>query len=123
MRSILETDLIATAHAWDAAMVSNDAAAIGRFMTDDWIIVGADGSVEGKARLLSLIASGDLTHDVMTSEEFTVRIYPDVAIVIAKGVSGGEFKGARFRETERASNVFIRRDDTWICVLTHLAKL
>ena len=42
-------DLVEVAHAWDRAMTTNDAAAIGRFMADDWIIVGSDGSVtEGR---------------------------------------------------------------------------
>lgn len=104
-------------------MTTNDAEAIGRFMADDWIIVGPDGSVDGKDGFLSLIASGDLTHDVMTSEDLMVRIYGDSAILIARGVSGGAFKGQAFRETERSSNVFVRRNGQWICVMTHLSKI
>ena len=118
-----ETELIEAAHAWDKAMVANDAQAISRFMADEWVIVGPDGSVNAKNGFLSLVASGELTHDVMTSEDVMVRMYGDTAIVIAKGVSAGNFKGQRFRETERASNVFVRRDERWQCVLTHLSKL
>jgi ketosteroid isomerase-like protein len=118
-----EADLIESAHAWDQAMVDNDAAAIGRFIADEWTIVGPDGSVNGKTGFLSLIASGDLTHDVMTSEDLTVRVYGETGIVVAKGISAGHFKGERFRESERASNVFVRRDERWQCVLTHLSKL
>jgi ketosteroid isomerase-like protein len=118
-----EAELSATAHAWDRAMTTNDAEAIGRFMAEDWIIVGPDGSVDRKDRFLSLIASGDLTHDVMTSEDLMVRLYGDTALLIAKGVSGGTFKGQAFRDVERSSNVFVRRDGQWICVMTHLSKI
>ncbi len=118
-----ETEIVATVHAWDEAMISNDPAAIGKFMAEDWTIVGSDGSVNGRELLLSLIARGELTHDVMSSEDLIVRLYGDSAVVIAKGVSGGTFKGQPFREIERSSNVFVRRDGGWLCVLTHLSKL
>jgi ketosteroid isomerase-like protein len=118
-----ETEIVATVHAWDEAMISNDPAAIGKFMAEDWTIVGSDGSVNGKELLLSLIAGGELTHDVMSSEDLIVRLYGDSALVIAKGVSGGMFKGEPFREIERSSNIFVRRDGGWLCVLTHLSRL
>src|SRR5688572_21026182 len=72
-----EAELIAAIHAWDRAMISNDPVAIGQFMADDWVIVGPDGSVDGKERFLALIASGDLSHDVMESHELRVRLFGD----------------------------------------------
>ena len=118
-----ETEIVATVHAWDDAMISNDPAAIGKFMAEDWTIVGSDGSINGKELLLSLIADGELTHDVMSSEDLIVRLYGDSGVVIAKGVSGGTFKGQPFREIERSSNVFVRQNSRWVCVLTHLSRL
>lgn len=118
-----EQEVIAAATAWDQAMVGNDAKAIGAFMGEEWVIVGQDGSVTGKAAFLALIASGDLTHDVMSSDEMEVRVYGDTAVVIARGSSGGAWKGQRFLEHERGSNVFVRRDGRWVCVLTHLSTM
>jgi ketosteroid isomerase-like protein len=116
-------ELIRLAHAWDRAMVENDADAIGRFMADDWVIIGADGRVGDKATFLELIASGALRHDVMESEELNVRVYGDAAVVIARGVSGGTYRGQAFRELERSSNVFVRQDGAWRCVSTHLSRI
>jgi ketosteroid isomerase-like protein len=118
-----EADLRGVMAAWDEAMISNRAATIERFIADEWIIIGPDGSVSGKDRLLSLIASGDLKHEIMTSEDLIVRPYGDNAVVIAKGISSGTFQGEAFRETERSSNVFVRRNGRWVCVLTHLSKM
>ena len=118
-----EAELIALAHAWDRAMVGNDADAIGRYMADDWIIVGSDGSIGEKAGFLALIASGTLTHDVMTSEDLRVRVYGDTAVMTARGVSGGRYQGRPFRDTERSSSVFVRQGGEWRCVLTHLSRL
>lgn len=118
-----EAELVAVAHAWDRAMMENDSDAIGRFMADDWIIVGSDGSIGEKAGFLALVASGALTHDVMTSEDLRIRVYGDTAVVTARGVSGGRYQGRAFRETERSTSVFVRQEGEWRCVLTHLSRL
>jgi ketosteroid isomerase-like protein len=115
--------LIATAREWDRAMVENDAEAIGAYMADDWTIVGPDGSVGDKATFLALVASGTLSHDVLESHDLDVRVYGDAAVVVARGVSGGRYRGQKFREVERSSCVFVRQDGQWKCVLTHLSRL
>lgn len=118
-----EAELIACMEAWDRAMVANDADAIGRYMTDDWAIIGPDGSVGGKERFLELVRSDDLTHDVMETHEPSIRIYGDVAVVVARGVSGGAYRGEPFYLIERVSCVFVRQKGGWRCVLTHLSQI
>jgi ketosteroid isomerase-like protein len=118
-----EAELIAAMEAWDHAMVANDPDAIGSFMSDDWAIVGPDGSVGGRERFLELVRSGDLMHDVMETHEPDIRFYGDVAVVIAKGASGGAYRGVPFHLVERVSCVFVRREGRWSCVLTHLSQL
>jgi ketosteroid isomerase-like protein len=121
--SKIEEELIGVAQAWDRAIVQNDADAIGHFMADDWTIVGSDGSMFDKATFLGLIRSGALSHNVMESEGFHVRIYGNSAVVIARGSSGGTYKGQPFHEFERSSCVFVRQEGRWQCVLTHLSRL
>src|SRR5262249_4298382 len=116
-------ELIGVVNEWDRAMVENDVEEIGQFMADDWTIIGADGSVGDKATFLELVKSGTLSHDLMESEDFQVRVYGDTAIVTALGVSGGKYQGQAFREVERSSCVFVRHEGRWRCVLTHLSRL
>lgn len=123
MNDATRLELVTAIDAWDRAMVANDAEAIGRYMAEDWAIVGPDGSVGGKARFLDLIRSGQLTHDVMESHDVDVRCYGEMAVVIARGVSGGTYSGERFHLVERVSSVFRRSDGGWVCVLTHLSLL
>jgi len=123
MGSNVEQELIAVAHDWDQAMVENDAAAIRRYMADDWIIIATDGRVIDKTTFLGVVKSGVLTHDVMTSEDFRIRVYGDTAVVTARNVSGGKYQGQPFREVERSSSVFVRQGGQWRCVLTHLSRL
>jgi ketosteroid isomerase-like protein len=116
-------ELLRVIEEWDRAMVTNDAGAIGRYMSEDWTIVGPDGSVGGKARFLELVRSGALTHDVMESHDVDLRLYGDTGVAIARGISGGTYQGERFHLVERVSCVFVRDEGTWRCVLTHLSRL
>jgi ketosteroid isomerase-like protein len=116
-------ELLRVARAWDQAMVANDPEAIGSFMAEDWKIIGPDGSVGDRETFLALVRSGDLMHDVMTTEDADIRIYGSVAVVIARGVSAGSYRGQRFHETERSSCVFVKQAGSWRCVLTHLSRL
>ena len=116
-------ELVAVTQEWDRAMVENDAEAIGRYMADDWVIVGSDGQVGDRATFLALVKSGTLSHDVMESHDLDIRVYGDTAVVLARGISGGKYQGRPFREIERVSCVFIRTDGRWRCVLTHLSRL
>lgn len=104
-------------------MIGNDPDAIGAFMAEDWVIVGPDGAVNGKAGFLALVASGELTHDVMTTRDMQVRVYGQTAVTVASGTSGGRFRGSPFLLTERVSCVFVEQDGRWVCVLTHLSSL
>ena len=123
MRDKTEEELIALSNEWDLAMVRNDADAIGRYMADDWTIVGPEGSMIDKATFLGLVKSGTLTHDVMESEDFRIRSYGSTAVVLARVVSGGKYQGQAFREVEQSSNVFVKQQGQWKCVLTHLSRL
>ena len=118
-----EQELLMVVRDWDVAMVQNDADAIGRYMAEEWIIVGSDGSTSDKQTFLSLIREGILSHDVMRSDDPSVRVYGNAAVITALGVSAGMFQGRAFREVERQSNMFVREGLQWRCVLTHLSRV
>lgn len=108
---------------WDRAMTENDPESIGRFMADDWVIVGSDGSVDDRGRFLALVESGELTHNVMETHDMEVRVFGSTAVTLATGISGGHYRGEAFLLKERSSCVFVRQGGTWRCVLTHLSSL
>jgi ketosteroid isomerase-like protein len=119
----VDEELLSVVAEWDRAMVANDPEDIGRYMADDWTIIGPDGNVGGKANFLDLVKSGVLTHDVMESHDVQVRVYGDTAIVIARGISGGKFHEQTFYLVERVSCVFVRQSGQWRCVSTHLSLI
>ena len=105
------------------AIVANNAKAIERFVTDDWIIVNADGRIVEKDRFLAVVKSGTLTHDTMKLDEPRVRIYGETAVVTGCATSAGKSMGAAFKTLERSTDVLIRVDGQWRCVLTQLTPI
>ena len=69
---------------FERAVVSNDAAAAGRLLADDWTIVGPDGRIIDRSRFLEVIKSGALSHEKMESDDVRVRIYDNAASVTAQ---------------------------------------
>src|SRR4029450_9379963 len=117
-----EEELLKLEKAFAEAIVSNDLEAIGRLVTDDWIIIDSDGGIVDRTRFFEVIKSGALTHEMMESEDFRVRVYGDSAVVTGVTRTKGKFMGQEFSTQERVTDVFVKRDERWQCVLTHLTR-
>jgi ketosteroid isomerase-like protein len=118
----MEEELLKIEEAFAEAIVRNDVDGIRRLVGDEWVIVDPNGEIVDRTRFFEVIKSGALTHDMMESEDFRVRVYGDSAVVTAVTRTKGKFMGQEFSTQERATDVFVRRDGRWQCVLTHLTR-
>jgi ketosteroid isomerase-like protein len=118
----MEQEILKLEKEFTEAIVKNDAGAIEQFLSDDWIIIDPDGGVIDKSRFLGVIKSGALTHEMMESDGVRVRVYGDCGVLTALTRSKGKFAGHEFTTRERATDVFVRRDGRWRCVLSHLTR-
>jgi ketosteroid isomerase-like protein len=116
----MEQELLKVEKEFTDGIVKNDPEAIGRVVTDDWIIINADGGIIDRERFLEVISSGALTHEMMQSDDVRVRVYGDSAVVTALTRTKGKFMGHEFSTQERSTDVFVRLDEEWRCVLTQL---
>lgn len=114
-------ELIAASDDWARAIVSNDAQLIARFAAPDWVIV-SDSGISPRDAFLAVVASGDLTHSAMDRlDEPRIRVYGDTAVLTARVTNTAHYGGHRFDADEWTTDVFVRREGRWQCVLTHLA--
>ena len=120
--SHVEEELLKIENEFAEAIVRNDLEGIGRLVADDWIIIEPDGGIVDRARFFEVIKSGALTHEMMESEDLRVRVYGDCAVVTAITRTKGKFMRQEFSTQERATDVFVKRDGRWQCVLTHLTR-
>ena len=118
----MEEELLKLEEQFAEAIIENDPGAIERLLTDDWIIINADGGIIDKERFLGVIKSGTLTHEMMESDNMRVRVYGDSAVVTALTRTKGKFMGQEFSTHERATDFFVRLNGQWRCVLTQLTR-
>lgn len=107
---------------FEQAVIKNDSDAVGQFLTDDWIIINPDGGVIDKARFLSVIRSGTLTHEQLDSDDVRIRAYGDTAIATALTRTKGKFMGQDFTTQERATDVLVKKDGRWQIVFSQLTR-
>jgi ketosteroid isomerase-like protein len=122
-KSACESEVLRVEAAWSRALETNDVPGIGEHAAEDWVIVGAQGSITTRAQFLAVVTSGDLVHDQMTFDPDIVRIYGDTAVLSCIVRSGGTWKGQRFLTHERSTDVFVRQGGRWRCVFTQLTAL
>src|SRR6476469_768230 len=119
----MEDELFRIEEAFAEAIVRNDLESIGRLVADDWVVIDPNGEIVDRARFFEVIKLGALTHDTMESEDLRVRVYGDSAVVTGITRTMGKFRGQECSTQERATDVFVKRDGRWQCVLTHLTPL
>lgn len=116
----MEEEILKVEEAFADAIARNDLEVIGRFVSDDWIIISADGGIIDKERFFEVIKSGALTHETMESDDIRIRVYGDSAVLSALTRTKGKFMGQAFTTEERSTDVFVRHKGQWRCVLTQL---
>ncbi|NEB37282.1 nuclear transport factor 2 family protein [Streptomyces sp. SID14515] len=105
---------------WSAAIVSNDVARMAAYMADEWVIVSESGITDREA-FLGYVESGDLTHSAMRAiSPPRVRVHGDTAMITARMTNTAHYGGRRFDADEWVTDVFVRRDGRWLCVLSHI---
>src|SRR5438046_9151329 len=109
----MEEELLKLGAEFAEAIVKNDPGAVERLVTDEWIIINADGGIIDKERFLGVIKSGTLTHEIMESDSLRVRIYGDSAVVTALTRTKGECTGQDVSREDRATDVCLMLSGHW----------
>lgn len=108
---------------WAEAMVANDAERIGSFMSDDWVIVSERG-ISTKQQFLSFVESGALTHSAFEmASDARVKQYDDTAVMTIHVTNTAHFGGKQLDADEWTSDVLVKRDGKWLCVLSHITSV
>jgi ketosteroid isomerase-like protein len=82
------------------------------------ISVDVDGSVSSKNEFLASIKSPDYQPSQAVTEQTSVRVYGDSAVVVGILRVKGTDKGKLFVHRERFVDTWIKRNGGWQCVAT-----
>lgn len=123
MEEKVKEELLKLGSEWAEAMVANDADRIGSFMADEWVIVSERG-VSSKDHFLNFVRSGALTHSSFEMVgDARIKVYGETAVLTVRVINTAHFGGQQFDADEWTTDVFVKLDGKWLCVLSHITPV
>jgi ketosteroid isomerase-like protein len=108
-----EETIAALDTAYQAAVKINDAAAMDRFLADDFKLVVGSGKTYTKADLLEEARSGRVQYEHQEDTEQSARVWGDTAVITAKLWEKGTDNGKPFDKTVWFSDTYARASTGW----------
>ncbi len=119
----LPADLAAAAHAYDAAQVNGDRAALERLVADDYVLVNGAGQVQDKTRLIADYVTPGFKLDPFTIEAPVEKVFGDTALLGGKVNMTGTDGGQRFALVVRFVDTWAKRDGQWRVVYSQVTRV
>ncbi len=105
------------------AVISNNIDKIKECITQDWVIVDAQGGIIPQERFFYVIENKMLSHSSMTKEILRVKIYGNTAVVTGRGQNTGQWQGKPMKADEWITDIYVKENEKWLCTLTHLTPV
>ena len=115
-RSDQGSHVLALDNSWNRALETKDTKALDLLLADTFVSVDIDGSIEIKSQFLIGIKSPDYHPSQAVTEQSTVQVYGDSAVVVGVFRSKGLDKGKTYVNRERFVDTWVKINGTWKCV-------
>src|ERR1700730_11315604 len=110
--------VIALENAWNHALEAKDTKALDMLLANTFVSVDIDGSISSRSEFLASIKSPDYQPSQAVTEQSTVQVYGDAAVVVGIFRVKGTEKGKPYTRRERFVDTWIKMNGTWQCVVT-----
>jgi ketosteroid isomerase-like protein len=105
-------------NAWNHALEVKDVKALDMLLANTFVSVDIDGSVASKGEFLASIKSPDYQPSQAVTEQSTVQVYGDVAVVVGIFRIKGVAKGKPYVHRERFVDTWVKISGAWQCLAT-----
>jgi uncharacterized protein (TIGR02246 family) len=105
------------------AVLKSDTAFIERVYADDYVVIGANGSVRNKAQVIADFKSGALKLESYKDDELKVRVYGDTAILTGRSTGTTKDKGQEISGQFLFTRVYVNRNGQWRLATHHISKV
>jgi ketosteroid isomerase-like protein len=105
-------------NAWNHALEAKDVGALNMLLANTFVSVDIDGSVASKGEFLASIKSPDYQPSQAVTEQSTVQVYGDVAVVVGIFRIKGVAKGKPYVHRERFVDTWVKISGAWQCLAT-----
>lgn len=108
--------VLALENAWNHALEAKDVKALDMLMANTMISVDVDGSVSTKGEYLASIKAADYQPSQVVTEQNSVQVYGDVAVVTGIYREKAVEKGKSVVKRERYLDTWTKANGAWQCV-------
>lgn len=105
------------------AIVSNNIEEIKKCISDDWVLVDAQGGIVDREKFLYVVEQGLLSHSAMTKKLLRVKVYDKIAVITGRGQNTGLWQGQPIQADEWVTDIYKKEGERWVCVMTHLTPV
>ena len=118
-RSAEGARVLALDNSWNRALEGKDVKALDLLLADTLKSVDIDGSMQTKAEFLASIKASNYAPPAhAVTEQSSVDVYGDSAVVVGIFRTTGTSKGRKYVKRERFVDTWTRINGTWKCVAT-----
>jgi ketosteroid isomerase-like protein len=110
--------VLALETAWNHALEAKDTKALNMVLANTFVSLDIDGSVTNKSEFLAGIKSPAYQPSQAVTEQSSVQVYGDAAVVVGIFRVKGTEKGKPYVRRERFIDTWIKMSGTWQCVAT-----
>ncbi len=105
------------------AILKSDTAFIERVYADDYVVIGANGSVRNKEQVIADFKSGALKVESLKDDELKVRVHGDTAILTGRSTSTVKDKGQDISGQSLFTRVYVKRNGQWRFATHHISRI
>ena len=116
-------ELIGLEEAWAKALLTVDVTFLETILAEDYASTDDEGVVSTRAKELANLRSGDFKCAALKTENYTVRLYGDTAIVTGRNTQSAQFKGKDVSGKFQWTDTWVKRGGRWLCVAGHGSKV
>jgi len=108
---------------WGEAFERKDVATLDRMMADEYILTDPLGNVRSKAESLAALKSNEVNFESTKSDDVSVRINGDTAVVTGRSTFRGRYKGWSMSGQYQYTDILVKRRGEWKAVGSHITAL
>ena len=115
--------VIQAERAWLEAHLKLDISALDSLMADEYTQVNRQGELIGKQQVIASFRTGKRYWQHSESDEYQVRIYGDVAVIVGRWRAKGINAGQAFDYAARYVSVWVYRNGRWQMTIDQSTEL
>ncbi len=115
--------VLALEKAWNHALEEKDTKALDMLLANTMVSVDIDGSIQTKSEFLASIKSPEYQPSQALTEQTSVQVYGDAAVVVGIFRIKGTEKGKPYMHRERFVDTWVKVNGAWQCVATTAALI